>query len=350
MELGSEYNLELNELEVTENNLYKYLDEYNYELFDSGRSALKMIPVNKDKLVLLPEFVCESVINCFDIDKILFYKINSNFEIDLSDLLEKMSEEVSTILVTHYFGKVQQTEVLNKIRSVAEKMQILIIEDTTQSLFSKTHTIGDYMIASIRKWLPIPMGGVLYSKKGIELPNVMTLKRNSDNSRSYGMILKNLYLQNKLDCNKEYRTIFGICEEKLNYQKENKLISDFTRFLISCEDINILIEKRKKNYHYVAEALKNLGILPVQNLEESECPFALVLRMPERDRFRQYLINNNIYCAVHWPFAQIQEKNRIGAKYNAETLISLPIDQRYGPETMQYMVGKIKEYGGELSF
>lgn len=40
MELGSEYNLDLNQLEDTQDNLYNYLMEKKSILLDSGRGAL----------------------------------------------------------------------------------------------------------------------------------------------------------------------------------------------------------------------------------------------------------------------------------------------------------------------
>ena len=40
MELGSEFSLALNNLEITHHNLFDFFDQYNTEWFDYGRSAL----------------------------------------------------------------------------------------------------------------------------------------------------------------------------------------------------------------------------------------------------------------------------------------------------------------------
>lgn len=350
MELGSEYDINLNELYIKSNNLYHYLESYNYELFDSGRSALKHIPFRKDKLVLLPEFICESVTNCFLPENIIFYKITEDLQIDLNDLSQKISNQVSTIYITHYFGSIQSAQILSSIRHMADDYNIMIIEDTTQSIFSVKHIIGDYVIASIRKWLPLPMGGILYTKKEHQLPNLDQINVSKDNERVYAMILKHLFLKEKVNCNPEYREIFTECEKRLDVSNEVFQISDFSKYIISCVDIDELIVRRKKNYHFLVSELAKINLSPVCNIDTNDCPFVLPLRVNNRDMFRNYLIEHKIYCAVHWPFDNFQSEHRNMAKKNAETLISLPIDQRYGIKDMLYLRDIIFQYGGELLF
>lgn len=350
MELGSEYDLDLNKLNITSNNLFHYLESYNCQFFDSGRSALRHIPFNQNKAVLLPEFICESVSNCFPSQNIIFYNITEDLQIDLDDLKRKITPQVATLYICHYFGAVQSAQILSYLRRMADECGIMIIEDTTQSFFSINHITGDYMIASIRKWLPIPLGGVLYTKKAQDLPALDHIKTSSDNTRSYGMILKNLFLKNELDCNAKYRQIFTECEEKLDTSDEILQISDFSRFLISCIDIPELIAARRSNYHFLTSELQKIGLQPVCALAENDCPLVFPLRVKNRDSFRSYLMEHKIYCAVHWPFDHFRPEFRPMAQKNAETLISFPIDQRYQKNDMTYLRDIIFQYGGELLF
>lgn len=94
MELGSEYNLSFADLTVKENNIFRYLSSYRHAYyFDSGRSALKHVvkSLAKDDEVLLPEFICESVTNCFEGAIVKFYKLHQDFTIDFEDLKSKCS-------------------------------------------------------------------------------------------------------------------------------------------------------------------------------------------------------------------------------------------------------------------
>ena len=348
MELGSEYNLTLSELKVVHKNLFYYLKTKKYELLDSGRSAIKCIKLPAGK-ILLPEFICESVIQCFHREEILFYKVKKDFIIDIEDLESKITKSVSVIFFAHYFGMCQPEYIRKRLREIANDRGILLIEDATQSLFSIKNITGDFMVASIRKWLPIPMGGVICSD-GYSFAELLSLKESKDNERAYGMILKDIHLQGKLDCNIAYRRIFNECEDRLNKQKEIYRISDFTKYIISCSDIESIVSKRKINYKKLSESLLEENIIAAVKLETNECPLVFPLRVPNRDNFRKYLIENKIYCAVHWPFDGLCGEERKQAEKNGNELISLPIDQRYGAEHMDYLINTIKKYKGELSF
>lgn len=147
MELGSEFNLALSQLSVKSKNIFQYLSGFSYVYyFDSGRSALKHIALhmNDDDEVLLPEFICESVTNCFKQKRISFYKLTSDFAVDINDLERKISSDTRLVFLMHYFGKVQPKTVLDRMVAVAKGHGSLIIEDTTHSIFTKAHTIGDY--------------------------------------------------------------------------------------------------------------------------------------------------------------------------------------------------------------
>lgn len=353
MELGSEYNLSLSKLTVTDNNIFSYLSGYKKVFyFDSGRSAIKHISeqLAADVKVLLPEFICESVSNCFAKEQIVYYRLDDNLVIDTDDVLGKMDNEQCIIFLMHYFGSLQPVNVLDRISSIASKTGSVIIEDTTHCIFTKSDTIGDYMVCSIRKWLPTPGGGVLYFNDNKLKLTDPKYPKSSDNLRSYGMMLKDLFLTEHFDCNTEYRRIFGQSEERLDLQTGLFEISDLSRFIASCVDIGELTKTRQSNYRMIRNAIMRLGIAPAVKYESSDIPLAVPIRVRERDKLRKYLENNNIYCAVHWPFDGMYPDQRPLAIRNAKELISLPMDQRYNKTHMTYMIDILEKYGGELSF
>lgn len=348
MELGSEYNLSLTDLTVKENNIFRYLSGYqNVYYFDSGRSALKDVVKGfaEDDEVLLPEFICESVTNCFEGATIKFYKLHQDFTIDFEDLKSKCSSCTKIIFLMHYFGALQPKEDLQKLKQLASDRNVVIIEDTTHSIFSKTSTVGDYMVCSIRKWLPIPKGGVLYYNTNKFYLNAPTYVQSKDNERSYGMVLKDLSFTRNLDVNSVYREIFAQCEERLDQQKDIYMLSDFSRFIASCVDIGQLQYLRKRNYGLLAQRLLHEGFTPVMQIHAEETPLVYLLRVRERNILRAYLMDYNIYSAVHWPFDGIQAESRRFAAQNAEELISLPIDQRYDEAHINYLADVLAGYG-----
>lgn len=348
IELGSEFNLAIDELNITDNNFYSYFDNYHALWFDYGRSALRYIQISQKQRVLLPEFICESVINCFITENIVFYKIDYFFQIDINDIIKKLDSTVGVIYIAHYFGHIQSKHLLDRLRKLANEYECIIIEDITQSLLSEHDYCGDYVIGSVRKWLQTPQGGILFSRSN-KLPENITIPRSKNNFKAMGMMLKDMYLKTGYNTNFKYREIFAKSENSIDKLDDIKRISDFSEFIIRCVNIDNIKKKRLNNTKYLVHHLKKMGIYPSIEFEEDECPLAVPIRINNRDKFRKYLMENRIYCAVHWPFDGIQPHNRSNAKYNAETLLSLPIDQRYGRTEIDYLISIISRYGGELS-
>ncbi len=352
MELGSEYDLDVSRLSKTDNNIFRYLNKYKKTYYyDSGRSAIRQFAklLAPDQRILLPEYICESVISCFKRDNINFYRVNVDFSINIDDLASKMCTGGGVLFLMHYYGMLQPSDKLDMIRKIADKNDYVILEDTTHSIFSASRTIGDYMVCSVRKWMPIPKGGVLYIYNAkLGLPTE-TIEKCTDNKRVIGFVLKNSFLNTGYDSNEEYRRIFRESEEIIDKQQNELEISDFSRFIIECVDINNIIYKRKNNAELLLTYLRHRVGYQV-SYRPSDCPFAIPVRVPDRDSFRKYLMANRIYCAVHWPWDGIMEEDREQAVRNAKELISLPIDQRYNKEHIEYMIDIVDNYGGELVF
>lgn len=347
MELGSEFSLDLSELSICKNNIYDYLKEYSCAYFDSGRSALKALLKELNGsggMILLPEYICESVINCFK-GNIQYYKINPDFSINIEDFNEKAKKgNVSIIYLMHYFGHVQPDDILQTVLQTSNQNSALIIEDTTHSIFSKSSTIGDYMICSLRKWMPVPGVGVLYSKDR-DVSNVQrAYKSTENNQKALGMLLKDAYLKDALDCNDEYRKIFIECEHKLDLQSKIYLANDFSKYIMACVDINKLKEIRKANYKYIKDNIEKIGFDSQIEMSNEETPFSYIIRSENRDELRKYLIDNKVYCAVHWPDDGIKTEDRLQFLDNSKNCLSLPIDQRYDFESMDYLYRVLKDY------
>lgn len=350
IELGSEFSLSFDSLNKVEKNLFSYMEKYETTWFDYGRSAIRSIPIPSDKKILLPEYICKSVTECFPLERICFYRINEDLEIDLEDLLRKIAGDVGVIYIVHYFGYLQCQQTLAAIRRAADDHKIIIIEDMTQSLFSEHSAIGDYIVASVRKWMAVHQGGILYTGQERPLPDVGRFPLSEDNGRVYGMVLKDLFLKEDYDTDLRYREIFASSEARVDRSRQPMRLSDLARYLIECVDIGELVAKRKDNMRRLQKGLEELGIQTIRRFDDNECPLVYPIRVRDRDRFRRYLMENRIYCAVHWPFDGIKEEQRSNAKINAETMISLPIDQRYGPREIDHMLDVICVYGGGILF
>lgn len=352
MELGSEFELDLLTLQKREDSVMQYLKDSHVIYMDSGRSAIRVLDSLVGKgVLLLPAYICESIALAYKNKyEIRFYHINRDFSICIEDLEKKLDNRVVAVYIMHYFGKLQDIQILNVISEKKQKYGFKIIEDTTHSIFTKKRSIGDYCICSLRKWFPIMDGGVLYSEKPLSAIVGQGIPHKNPSEKLNAMILKHLHIEGKLDCNRLYRKIFMDEEDKLDSQKEVYYMSDLSKCLLSYFSVSELMEKRKRNYQELDNILKGIGVKGALK-GEGFVPLCYPMYIENRDEFRKYLIERQVYCAVHWPLENLEsEHNRTDLKWDdtaiqmSRNIISLPIDQRYDKKHVQYLGSLIKDY------
>ena len=344
MELGGDFELDVTQLRDVDDHLFNYLESYDTVYTDSGRSALRLLKRMLPKgNVLLPAYICESVIKEFREDyEITFYGIKRDFSVDLEDLKKKLDEQVAVVYLMHYFGGLQEDSVLEYLKEMKQKDRFIIIEDTTHSIFTRSHTIGDYCICSLRKWFPIMDGGVLYALT--QLPVVTCeLKSEQPSKRLDAMVLKHLYINEGLDCNALYRSIFLETEHQLDEQEDVYGMSPLSQVILKGISISEMCEKRRLNYEAVAMFLADKKWKSALTGGEI-VPLAYPVYVSDRNRFRNYLIDHQIYCAVHWPLEGTELENHSDAKWISDHILSFPIDQRYDELHMKYLEAVINNY------
>ena len=85
-------------------------------------------------------------------------------------------------------------------------------------------------------------------------------------------------------------------------------------------------------------------------LGERDCPLFVPILVPggRRDALRRFLIEQDIYCPVHWPTSSFHRLTEVERRVYDEEL-SLVCDQRYGETDMERVLQAVEEFfGGEL--
>ena len=129
----------------------------------SGRDALKAIAREfAPCLVLLPALACDSMVRPFRLygHRVRFYKLHKDYSIDLDSL--DTGTERTLFLYMDYFGRQAVSD--EELRRLRERGNLVFLEDRTHTLLRKKTGAfqPDYSMASLRKWLPIPDGGLLW--------------------------------------------------------------------------------------------------------------------------------------------------------------------------------------------
>ena len=165
-EYGYEYDAVLDQ-EIWEETKDRVTDQklFGAICLRSGRDALKAIAREYEPCtVLIPALACDSMIWPFEKygHKIVFYGLNQDYSIDLKKL--PVINKRCLFLYMDYFGKPSiSDEALEELR---KKKDFVFIEDRTHNLIweRKYSFQPEYVVASLRKWIPIPDGGLLWGK------------------------------------------------------------------------------------------------------------------------------------------------------------------------------------------
>lgn len=346
MEIGSEFSYRKSGNDCPDT-IFCYLDKYQAIYTDSGRSALRLLmPLLPRGPILLPAYLCESVYNLLRDFDLIFYEMTNDLRIDWEDLFRKLTDGIS-VLYLHYFnGCLPDDEQLKKIAERKKRQGFLIVEDTTHSIFSSPLTVGDYGLCSLRKWFPIPDGGVLYSSRLFKADLTAPDEAEWVQMKLQAMMLKAEYLEGKAnqECHLEYRNLFSLCDKALDEQKCAFRLSDSSRNILKSCSVSELINARRKNQAFLADKLRDFPDLEqVAQPGPNDCPLTCPVKVKERDSLRKYLISHQVYCAVHWPASQMPT---IHAAQAAEQELSFPVDQRYGVTELSFLLSQLYSYRG----
>ena len=108
-------------------------------------------------------------------------------------------------------------------------------------------------------------------------------------------------------------------------------------------DVAEIRHRRRENAAVLLEAFSDIALFPA--LREEDCPLFVPILVPDgkRDELRRYLIQNAIYCPVHWPLTDdhIADPQTLQIYQNG---LSLLCDQRYGAADMARIVETVKTF------
>jgi len=212
-----------------------------------------------------------------------------------------------------------------------------VIEDHTHDPWSTwaKESRADYCVASLRKTLPIPDGGMLWSPVGLplpEAPDITTSHEAAATRKLEAMIIKSLFLSGYQLGKTTYRSLAEDGETGIS-SKEISAIIPISAVVVECFDITRWRQKRYANYRLLADQLADCKELSVLQLkDQGSCPFSVVLvcqSSSTREHLRHGLLARRVYPAVLWslekPVLELPSKSIELSR----RLLSIHCDGRY---------------------
>lgn len=328
----------------------------------SGRTALDYIvrDIKASKpfsSIAMPSYCCESMVEPFlrNVVGVEFY------DVGLSDggimQLSNIPDSTDAVLLLDFFGYANPE--LPRIAEQAKAAGETVIYDGTHKLngHPAVEAVSDYTFCSYRKWFYSNAARVS-KNTGVWNLETALLSRNSQYEalRNKASELKREYIDGENVDKSEFLSRFSEAEEMLDHDYISYAAEPESVERMLCTDIAFIAEKRCRNAQRLIDGLVAASMpwikVPIKTVKPEDCPlFVPVLVEPSlRSVVRQKLIEQNIYCPIHWPLVEqhyicgIEQHDQ----YLYQTELSLVCDQRYDLTDVDRIVETLKAIGDTI--
>ena len=301
-----------------------FREEYHKDAIrlNTGRNCLEYILRGRGyKKVYVPYYTCEAVME--PINKLgipyEFYHIDIHFE--KRDRLMLKADEA--LLYTNYFGLKQRY-----VEQLAEKIGSRLIVDNTQAFYAKPLQ-GIDTFYTCRKFFGVADGAYLYCDA--------VLDEDLEQDYSYDRMA---HLLKRIDLSaEEGYADFRRVDDGLDNQSIRRM-SKLTQRMMQSIDYETAAKRRRENYSLLHKALGGENNLELP-LDEDAVPMVYPYLAPVKG-LREKLIKNKVFVARYWPNV-LEWTTKDDIEYLlAYQMQPMPIDQRYGKENMQKIMGVLK--------
>lgn len=308
-------------------------------LADGRQCIVALIRQYEWKRIWMPEYFCYEVIDSIKVATSIDIAFYHDYPLSTDDgdtISEIPFREGDVLFRVNYFG-------LREFRSNSN-VPVPVIEDHTHDLLGHwaLYSDADWCIASLRKSLPLPEGGMIWSPKG----HILTagISRNVENEkvaaiRWEGMRMKADYLNGIMNDKEAFRKRFLDTEGWFDHA-EVSAIDWNSREYIENFDINAWHVARKRNWYQLHRLIDAECLLPQ---DDSCTPFSFVILTDNhtvRECLRRKLIDKFVYPVVLWKVPDTADREVLDL---SQRLLSIHCDGRYSDDNIHCMAGIINE-------
>lgn len=291
----------------------------------NGRACIRTIITQLGiKKCYLPNYTCDAVYEPFELEGVEYelYSIDENME---PVSLPVLGENEYFYYINYYGIKGLSVERLYGV--YGDK---LIIDNTHD--FFKKRVYDCFSFTSARKYFGVPDGAFLYSPESIDI----------DVTRFNGYSLT--HSVERLKGNQD-----GSFEEFQKYEKslnsEVYKISIVSEKMLSLVDIDRSIKKRKENFQILHAMLEEKNCLALGTVSHSDVPFVYPF-LPDDYIDKTLLYPLNIFIPTLWADPLNHRETSEFESRLANSLLPLPIDERYNEDDMTFMAEHILKIKG----
>lgn len=320
-------------------------------LLGSGRDALRLLVAHGRerrgwRRVLVPSYFCQEVVRAMAAlgPELAVYPDSPLERIPVLPPLRRGD----ALLHVGYFG-------LRSGPSLELPAGVDLVEDHTHDPTSPWAgtSRADFCVASLRKTLPIPDGGALWSPRGHSLPSCppgTPERARASSDKLAAMVLKALYLGGHPVDKEAFRRL-AVSGETDIAAGPPAAMPEVTHTLLGAFPADTWRTRRRENHGFIRASLHGIPWLEVLSPASDDCvafTALLVCDSPaRRERVRHSLIEERIYPAVLWPLDEtlfpVPDNNRELSR----RVLSLHCDFRYTRQDLERVAALVAKAGEE---
>lgn len=308
----------------------------------SGREAIGLgIAGIMPGVALLPAYCCWSMALPFEAAgwTVEYYPLNNNLSVNLPTLKVLIHDlKPRAVLVIDYYGFTPTNAAVDIVKEANN--EIIVIEDFTQCIFclpEKWNNKVDCYVASIRKSIGVPDGGIVLSKNAMDLTLLSEEKTSFVEHHIQAGISKKWYSYSFSSSEKQkFRELQATAGAEIKADYNLYKISPEAMGIIENTDTETVRFARRKNYEHLFNLLKenkNFNIL--FSPDKNPAPFMMIIKSQKRDELQSAFAKKGVYCQVIWPLADKAKEICPVSKVMEETMLAIPIDQRYSYDDIE---------------
>ncbi|WP_428326040.1 DegT/DnrJ/EryC1/StrS family aminotransferase [Nitrosopumilus sp.] len=298
------------------------------------QAALYSLDIKKGDEVIVPSFTFVASANAIASTgaKPVFVDIlKENFTIDSGSIVKKITRKTKAIMPVHLYGHISS---LDKIKEIAKKYNLSVVEDAAQSLGStfKGKQTGTFFELGCYSFYP---GKVITSGEGgIVVTNSKKLYEKLQMIRNHGMV-------------KGYDSkIFGL---NLRLPEINAAIAK-----IQIKKLPKFIQSRKRNAKLLSDLLSDTKIkIPFERKNEKFNWSLYTITIKNRDSILNKLNSKGIGAAVYYPIPVhkipiYKTKSKLpNADWASKHVLSLPVHPNVSVKNIEYIAKTVRDLVNE---
>jgi dTDP-4-amino-4,6-dideoxygalactose transaminase len=315
--------------------------------FSSGRAAyyavLNRISDHMGHLVVawLPSYLCPAMVEPFRLAgmNVGFYPVHADLSVDVEELCTLVGARPSVVVVCDYFGFHQSLCVMAD-PSLSLSNEHFVVYDATHAALDQRPGDSvarkpDVCLLSLRKMLPVVDGAlVIWTREnGHSCLGTPATLSESASLRALAMVLKASYLASGKLEKGMFLSLYGQSENLISEEyAATQGMSQLSWSMLRRVGVHRARSNRRENYLRLLDLVRGLmSMRPLYTeLPEGVYPLGFPVVCEDRDALRNFLIQNQVYCPVHWVLPdEVSREEFPESHWLSQRILTIPCDQRY---------------------